>query len=724
MDMDKFEELLLNVMDSPRPEALTAIKDIIAKGGKSDAEAAGAKLEDLWEDWSARALSLPQAKFALEMASLGLPGKQFFRKILIAAVKVLLPPFLNHAPVIKATGVRDENLSCAEIAERVTRLLALKNGAVLFLEGSRRWGVAGTIDSINASLPMMPFNQVGSNASVPLEIVLKDAVILASGPELAYLVARTSTPVSSTRFRAIVEKRKQVPVSESRMKIMAQCGCASSLDAAAFDKYWNVEAAAPAAAAAAGSTAAAGAAPAEAMPAPVKGTMRRACTGRTLKEVDFLLNAEADASAPGFNSAECAAMKEFFDRLKPDIAKREAKLLASVIALVSDRASGEKLKDILSGLDGKTVFWPAEPAQANYSAFEIWGELSSKLLENLAAVTMQIFGEKYLAVCAIKLPLKALNRVCVHISEPLLVEATSAKRNISADILLWIWKNRKKHKSDALMSVVNLDNVSRLLGGEEPPKAWTAARREMRGMLLDDSAFQGHLIDMLGGDTIMFGSLLQSALFLSSGERQSLMVKLARQSKELQEYLESGAGSRILNAGIGKTETVAEAPTHEPTYTSVKSHKLLMQELDDIINIHVPENREALKTARAHGDFRENSEFDAAKERRNYLSRRRGELERELANIQPVILGQVNVDNIAVIGSEVEISIAGKQEVYFLLGAWDGDPDRKFLSYRTKLGKALMNRKVGEAFTAPDGSEGKVVAVRPLPQEIIAELDV
>ena len=34
MDMDKFEELLLNVMDSPRPEALTAIKDIIAKGGR------------------------------------------------------------------------------------------------------------------------------------------------------------------------------------------------------------------------------------------------------------------------------------------------------------------------------------------------------------------------------------------------------------------------------------------------------------------------------------------------------------------------------------------------------------------------------------------------------------------------------------------------------------------------------------------------------------------
>ena len=222
----------------------------------------------------------------------------------------------------------------------------------------------------------------------------------------------------------------------------------------------------------------------------------------------------------------------------------------------------------------------------------------------------------------------------------------------------------------------------------------------------------------------MFGSLLQSALFLSSGERQSLMVKLARQSKELQEYLESGAGQKILNAGIGKTETVAAVPVHEPSYTSVKSHKVLIKELDDIINIHVPENREALKTARAHGDFRENSEFDAAKERRNYLSRRRSELERELANIQPVVMKQVEVSDTAVIGSEIEIQLAGSQsEKYYLLGAWDGDPDRRFLSYRTRLGKAVLNCRAGETFEGPDGKPAKLIAVSVLPAEIIAELD-
>ena len=133
---------------------------------------------------------------------------------------------------------------------------------------------------------------------------------------------------------------------------------------------------------------------------------------------------------------------------------------------------------------------------------------------------------------------------------------------------------------------------------------------------------------------------------------------------------------------------------------------------------------EALKTARAHGDFRENSEFDAAKERRNYLSRRRGELERELANIQPVLMNQVQVSDTAVIGSTVEIQLEGKaKETYYLLGAWDGDPERRFLSYRTRLGKALLNCKVGDNFKGPDGNPGKLLAVAPLPPELIAELD-
>ena len=718
MDIARLEELMLAVMESPRQEQLEALKTFIAAAGKPVPEEIADRLETLWEEWNKHALSANAARFVMDIALLGVPGRVFFRKVIIMAVKVLLPPYLNHAPVVKAIGVRNELAQPGDIALRFARLTAIKNGSVLFLVASRRWAVAGTMDSINASLPLMPFGFSGSNSVTPLDIVLQDAVVLASGPEVIQLAESRTAPISSDRFRAIMAKRAQVPVSDAKMKLMAQCGCAKALDPAAFEKYWSTTAAAAAAPAAT-----AAAAPATAASTARPGT-RRACDGRSLKEVDMLLDAESAANCGAFADDEIVAFHGFFERLKADTAKREGKLLATIVAKISDRAAGEKLAQILSPLTGKTEFFPADPAESKLTDFTVWGELASKLLEKLSGVAAQIFDEDYLAACAIKLPLKALNCLCSHISDEAICDMVRSHR-CGADLLLWIWKNRKKRSDAELLQLVNLDNVSRILSSEEPPKAWGAARREMRSMLMDDKAFQSHLIDMLGGDTIMFGSLLQSALFLSSGERQSLMVKLARQSKELQEYLESGAGQKILNAGIGKTENVAAVPVHEPSYTSVKSHKMLIKELDDIINIHVPENREALKTARAHGDFRENSEFDAAKERRNYLSRRRSELERELANIQPVVMAQVSVDNTAVIGSEIEICLAGSQnEKYYLLGAWDGDPDRRFLSYRTRLGKAVLNCRAGDNFEGPDGKPAKLVAVRQLPAEIIAELDV
>ena len=702
-----FEELMLAVIDAPTPANLEKLQTAVA----ADPGSAADELEMLWEEWENRKLSTPEAKYVMSIAKCGVASKPVFRKVLINAVKVLLPPFIAQAPVIKATGVRDENRTPAEIAKRVERLLALRSGYIVFLAGSRRWGVAGTIDAMNASLPMMPFAQVGSNAAVPLEIVLNDAAILSSGPDVSRLAVAAAVPVSAALFRLTVEKRRQTEITEECLKLMARSGCGRKMDDAAFERYWSIGTAQSQAVAAKNAT-----------PAAAPGS-RRACDGRSLKEVQLLLLKEQQAGAKEFANDEITALCTFFEKLAVATALRESKLMAEVLALVLDRTPEDSLKAVFTSLTGKTAFFPQDAAVSPLAAFAVWGEVSSKLLEKLCAGAAKVFPGEYLADCALKLPLKALNCIGPHISNELICSALGSQRGCSADLLLWIWKNRKKRHDANLMALVNLDNVSRILSAEEPPKVYLAARRELHSMLLDDWAFQSHLIAMLDDDPVMFGSILQGALFLDAGERQSLMVKLARQSKEIQEYLESGAGKKILDAGTAHNES-NDAPVFEATYTSVKSHQALIKELDDIINIHVPENREALKTARAHGDFRENSEFDAAKERRNHLSRRRSELEKELANIQPVLMKQVEVTNTAVIGSTVEIQLSdGRQETYYLLGAWDGDPDRRFLSYRTRLGKALLNCKVGENFTAPDGKPGKLLKVSALPAELITELD-
>ena len=82
----------------------------------------------------------------------------------------------------------------------------------------------------------------------------------------------------------------------------------------------------------------------------------------------------------------------------------------------------------------------------------------------------------------------------------------------------------------------------------------------------------------------------------------------------------------------------------------------------------------------------------------------------------------IRVDDTAVIGSEIELRYEdGEVEVYQLLGAWDGDPERK---YRTRLGQAVLNRKTGEEIEVPGGRKCVLAAVRPLSEAIIAELDV
>ena len=41
-------------------------------------------------------------------------------------------------------------------------------------------------------------------------------------------------------------------------------------------------------------------------------------------------------------------------------------------------------------------------------------------------------------------------------------------------------------------------------------------------------------------------------------------------------------------------------------------------------------------------------------------------------------------------------SDTGKEETYTVLGAWDGDPEKHVISYKTALGAALLGKRPGE----------------------------
>ena len=126
-------------------------------------------------------------------------------------------------------------------------------------------------------------------------------------------------------------------------------------------------------------------------------------------------------------------------------------------------------------------------------------------------------------------------------------------------------------------------------------------------------------------------------------------------------------------------------------------------EYEELVNKKIPENSKEIGIARSYGDLRENFEFKAAKEMQAVLMRRKSELEAALHNARGTAFESPDTSQVS-IGTIVTLrdSDSGKEEVYTVLGAWDGDPDRGIISYQTAIGQAMLGHKVGEIVTLSD----------------------
>ena len=116
----------------------------------------------------------------------------------------------------------------------------------------------------------------------------------------------------------------------------------------------------------------------------------------------------------------------------------------------------------------------------------------------------------------------------------------------------------------------------------------------------------------------------------------------------------------------------------------------------------IPQNIRDIATARSYGDLRENFEFKSAKEQQAVLNRQKGELELMLNNARGTNFENADTAQVS-IGTVVtlEPTAGGNSETYSILGAWDGVPDKGWVSYQAAIGKALLGRKIGETVELP-----------------------
>jgi transcription elongation factor GreA len=119
-----------------------------------------------------------------------------------------------------------------------------------------------------------------------------------------------------------------------------------------------------------------------------------------------------------------------------------------------------------------------------------------------------------------------------------------------------------------------------------------------------------------------------------------------------------------------------------------------IEQLSHELNVDLPKE---IAVARAHGDLSENAEYKYAKERQGYVNARIGQLKKRMGD-----LGMLNLTNIpkdrAGYGSRLTV-LDVQRDVkidYKLVSTEEAEPEKGLISTTSPIGKALLNRKVGD----------------------------
>lgn len=129
----------------------------------------------------------------------------------------------------------------------------------------------------------------------------------------------------------------------------------------------------------------------------------------------------------------------------------------------------------------------------------------------------------------------------------------------------------------------------------------------------------------------------------------------------------------------------------------VKQLKEELKKVDKELRIDVPKE---LRKAAAHCDFRENSEYEAAKQRQTFLQARVAHLTTRINMLVSLKLDNIPKDSIG-FGSRIHLEDlkSGEQVVYELVTPEEVDARNGKISVSSPIGKALLNKAVGDEVT-------------------------
>ncbi len=135
----------------------------------------------------------------------------------------------------------------------------------------------------------------------------------------------------------------------------------------------------------------------------------------------------------------------------------------------------------------------------------------------------------------------------------------------------------------------------------------------------------------------------------------------------------------------------------EKVILTKEGYEKLLQELQYLKTTKRIEVANALEKARAHGDLRENSEYDAAKDAKSHLEGRIATLEERLSRAQVVDLKDIQSDK-AYLGATIKVKNLNTGDVfaYSLVTADEMNFEQGKISVVSPIGKGLLGKVVKE----------------------------
>jgi transcription elongation factor GreA len=265
------------------------------------------------------------------------------------------------------------------------------------------------------------------------------------------------------------------------------------------------------------------------------------------------------------------------------------------------------------------------------------------------------------------------------------------EQNLRAPVLLWVVKNRHTKKFAKLLN----DLVTpRLLGAiffaidYEALQASTARRIPLADILSEDADLIPDLLATADPETARD---LANTLLLNQGfeelTKKALLARFIKIFPKIQSLVAADAESK-----------------EEQLIVSRESFERKREEYETIVSKKIPENSKAIAAAREHGDLKENSEYKMAKQDQSVLMAQKATLERELGRARVSDFKDATVEQVSV-GSVVDVTVAstGKRARFTVLGAWDSEPEKNIIAYKTPLGLALLGKKTGDTVSVKIG---------------------